>query len=439
MNGDPTRLPRGAVDRLTSPLMRFLRIEAVAGAALLLSTVVAMTLANTGWSASFLALWHQPVGLTFAGAAFERSLQHWINDGLMTLFFFLIALELKRELVLGELRKRRHIVLPFAAAMGGMVVPAGLFLLLADGPEATRGWGTVMSTDTAFVAGCLAVLGRRVPPSLRVFLLSLAIFDDIGAIVVVAVGFGEALNWILVGAAAAGFAAVALAARLGVRSLPIYFAAGLALWVTVDAAGLHPTLVGVILGLMTPARSWVSERRLRAIFSHVTERLPGVVWAGDRAARRDLRQASTAARETLSPVERLEFGLHPWVALLVMPLFALANAGVPLASAGYDATITPAIFFAFLLGKPLGVMGFTVLAVRLRAARLPHDLGWRMLAGGSLLTGIGFTMALFIAELAFTPAQLPIVKPAIMAASVLAAVAGLATLAWRVPHAAAHR
>jgi NhaA family Na+:H+ antiporter len=419
--------------------MRFLRIEAVAGAALLLSTVVAMVLANTGWSASFLALWHQPVGLTFAGATFERSLQHWINDGLMTLFFFLIALELKRELVLGELRKRRHIVLPFAAAVGGMVIPAGFFLLLASGPEADRGWGTVMSTDTAFVAGCLALLGRRVPPSLRVFLLSLAIFDDIGAILVVAIGFGEALDWVLVGAAGAGFLAVAITSRLGVRSLPVYFAAGLALWVTIDAAGLHPTLVGVVLGLMTPARSWVSERRLRAIFSHVTERLPGEAWADDRASRRDLRQASTAARETLSPVERLEFGLHPWVALLVMPLFALANAGVPLSSAGYEAALTPAIFLAFLLGKPLGVFGFAWLAVRLRAAHLPHDLGWPVLAGGSLLTGIGFTMALFIAELAFAPAQLTVVKPAIMAASVLAAAAGLSALAWRAPRSSTSR
>lgn len=408
--------------------MRFLRIEAVAGTALLSSTVVAMILANTGWAESFLAIWERPAGVTLSGVEYVRSIKHWINDGLMTLFFFLIALELKRELVLGELRKRRNIILPFTAALGGMLVPAGVFLLLAGTAEATRGWGTVMSTDTAFVAGCLALLGRRVPPSLRLFLLSLAIFDDIGAILVVAIGFGEALNWILVGGVAGGFASVALLGRLGVRSLVVYFAAGIALWLVTDAAGFHPTLVGVILGLMAPARSWVSERRLRAIFSHVTERLPGKMWAADRAARRDLQQASVAARETLSPIERLEFALHPWVALMVMPVFALANAGVPLSSAGYDPALSPAIFIAFLLGKPVGVVLFSLAAVKLHAATLPRALSWPQLAGGSMLTGIGFTMALFIAELAFAPAQLGAVKPAIMAASVLAAAGGLLAL-----------
>jgi len=430
VNEGLTRLPRAPADRLTRPLMRFLRVEAVAAAALLTCTLLALTLANTPWSEAFLALWDIPAGITLGRFEHTRSLRHWINDGLMTLFFFLIALELKRELVLGELRDRRKMVLPLAAALGGMLVPASVFLLLAGGTAGGGGWGTVMSTDTAFVVGCLAVLGSRIPRSLRLFLLSLAIFDDIGAILVVAIGYGETLNWIALCAVGLGLAAVVLIARLGVRSLLLYFAGGWAIWLALDASGIHATLAGVILGLMTPARSWVSDRRLRGIFGRVIAHPPVDDWSSDKAARGDLRQAGVAAREALSPIERLEFALHPWVALLVMPLFALANAGVPIGAASFDRALTPAIFLAFLLGKPVGVALFSFLAVKMGTTRLPRSLPWKLLVAGSLLTGIGFTMALFIAELAFEPALLSAVKPAIMAASALSALVGLLALAW---------
>jgi NhaA family Na+:H+ antiporter len=428
MDDHRTRLPSQPAARFIGPFMRFLRIEAVAGVTLLLSTVVALGLSNTGWSAQFLEVWEVPVGFRFGGFTFSRSLKHWINDGLMTIFFFVIALELKREIVLGELRQLRLAALPAAAALGGMVVPAAVFLLLVgDGPGA-NGWGTVMSTDTAFLVGCLAVLGRRVPQALRLFLLSLAIFDDIGAILIVAVGYGGTLSWIALGLAVIALAAVAGFARLGIRSIPVYFAAGSCVWLALDASGIHPTLAGVVLGLMTPAKSWVSDRRLHAIFDRVTAYSPGNHWSGDSAARHDLQQAGTAAREAFSPVERLEFALHPWVAFTIMPLFALANAGVSMAEASFDATLTTAVFVAFVVGKPVGIVLFSFVAVTLRAAILPVPLTWSVLAAGSLLTGIGFTMALFIAELAFDPALVGSVKLGVMGASLLAATAGLAAL-----------
>ncbi|MDQ7775658.1 MAG: Na+/H+ antiporter NhaA [Paracoccus aminovorans] len=249
--------------------MRFLRIEAMAGAVLLVSTLVALVLANTSWSASFLAFWEIQAGIRLDTIEISRSLKHWINDGLMTLFFFVIALELKRELVIGELRDPRVAALPIAAAIGGMAMPAAVFLLIVgDGPGAS-GWGTVMSTDTAFVMGSLAALGSRIPISLRLFLLSLAIFDDVGAILVVAIGYGESLDWMPLGIAGLGFVIVSVAARLGIRNIPVYFAIGLGIWAAMDASGIHATLTGVILGLMTPARSWISDTRLHAILDRV--------------------------------------------------------------------------------------------------------------------------------------------------------------------------
>ncbi|AUX77619.1 Na+/H+ antiporter NhaA [Sinorhizobium fredii] len=430
MNDSLARLPQEPADRLTKPFMQFLRIEATAGIVLLLSTLLALSLANTAWSTSFLALWEMPAGIRVGDIQISRSLKHWINDGLMTLFFFVIALELKRELVLGELRNPRMAALPVAAAFGGMAVPAGLFSLLVGGGPGASGWTTVMSTDTAFVIGCLAVLGSRIPGSLRLFLLSLAIFDDVGAILVVAIGYGEALNWAALGTAGLGLAVVAAIARLGIRSIPVYFAIGGGIWLAFDASGVHATLTGVVLGLMTPARSWVSDARLHAILDRVSAHPPGDHSSRDTAARSDLHRAGVATREALSPIERLEMALHPWVAFVIMPFFALSNAGVPIGDANFDIPLTIAIFAAFVVGKPAGIVLLSFLAVKLRLATRPDELPWSLLAAGSLLTGIGFTMALFIAELAFEPQLLNSVKLGVLGASVISATLGLLALTW---------
>lgn len=426
------RLPEEPVDRLTRPFARFLRIEAAAGVALLLSAGCAVALSNSPWAVSFLGFWEIPVGFQFGAVELSRSLKDWINDGLMTLFFFIVALELKREVVLGELRNPRVAALSLAAAFGGMIVPASLYLLLlsASSGAGTHGWGTVMATDTAFVIGCLAVLGSRIPLSLRLFLLSLAIFDDIGAILVVAIGYGDTIHWPALAAAGLGLALVPALAWIGIRSMVLYFVLGGLLWFLLDESGIHPTLAGVALGLLTPTRTWVSDRRLRAILDRVAAYPPSEHRSGDTVGGQDLRRANIATREALSPVERLEFALHPWVAFTILPLFALANAGVPITSTDFDEALAVAVFTGLVLGKPLGVVLFSFLAVGMRLAVRPSTLSWSLLAAGALLTGIGFTMALFIAQLAFGPDLLNSSKLGILTASVVSGASGLLGLGW---------
>jgi NhaA family Na+:H+ antiporter len=377
-----------------------------------------------------MALWETPVGLHLGSFEFSRSLRHWINDGLMTLFFFVVALELKRELVLGELRNLRMATLSFAGALGGMVVPAVLYVALQRGEPGGHGWGTVMATDTAFLIGCLAVLGSRIPSSLRVFLLSLAIFDDIGAILVVAIGYGDELNWIAIALGALGLAAVFGIACLGIRSVAIYFLLGGLIWLAFDASGVHATISGVLLGLMTPTGGWVSNTRLRAILDRAIARPRGDNASEAASNRKSLVLARVATREALSPVERLEMALHPWVGFAIMPLFAFANAGIPLSIKDFGGSVTVAIFVGFALGKPVGVLALSWLAVRLGIATRPPELSWGLIAAGGLLTGIGFTMALFIADLAFGQDLLGAAKLGILSASAVSAAAGVLALAW---------
>lgn len=425
-----SRLPREPIDRVTRPLARFLRIETASGAILLLAAIVALALANSPWAHGFLGLWETPFGVRAGALEFQRPLRDWINDGLMTLFFFVVALELKRELILGELREPKVAALSIAAAAGGMLAPAALYLALQSGLPGAHGWGTVMATDTAFVIGCLALLGPRAPQGLRVFLLSLAVVDDIGAILVVAIGYSNAIGWVALALGGVGLAAVRGMALLGVRGLHLYVLAGVVIWLAVDASGIHATVTGVALGLMTPTRGWVSDRRLHAILGKVLSYPPGDHWSGDAEGRRALQAAGTAAREVLSPVERLETTLHPWVAFGIMPLFALANAGVPFSLGVFGDRVALAVVAGFVLGKPIGIVGFAWLAVRSGLAARPAALGWGALAGGGMLAGIGFTMALFIADLAFQGALLDAAKLGILGASVLSAASGLALLAW---------
>jgi NhaA family Na+:H+ antiporter len=428
MTENSQHLPREIADRFTKPFGQFVRIEAAGGVLLLLATLAALSLANSPLSEPFLAFWETSIGFHLGSLDFSRSLRHWINDGLMTFFFFVVALELKRELILGELRDPRMAALPLAGALGGMIVPACLYLALMIGQPGAHGWGTVMATDTAFVIGCLALFGPRISPSLRLFLLSLAIFDDVGAILIVAISYGEALNWAALGLAALGLSTVAGVARLGIRSVPIYFLLGGTIWLCFDASGIHATVTGVILGLMTPTRVWVSDARLRAAFERVLAYPEGEHWSGDTTERRDLRQAGVAATESLSPLERLEMMLHPWVGFAVMPIFALANAGVTFAGADIRQPVIAAIFVGLVLGKPAGVLAFTWAAVRLGLATKPTTLTWILLAAGACLTGIGFTMSLFIASLAYAPDTLQAAKIGILSASAVSAAIGLLVL-----------
>lgn len=424
------RLPKEPGDRLTKPLSRFLRIEAAGGAVLLLFTIAALVLSNSPWAHLYSDVWETRLGLVTGPLEYVRPLREWINDGLMTLFFFLVAVELKRELVLGELKDPRMAALSISAAIGGMLLPAGLYLALQWNQPGQHGWGTVMATDTAFVIGCLALLGSRIPQSLRVFMLSLAIVDDVGAIVVVAIGYSSDIAW---GALALGTLGVGLVGALtliGIRGFPIYFLVGGLIWMAVDASGIHATVTGVILGLMTPAHRWVSDKRLYSILSQVVSHPSSTQESGDTKDRKTLQVAEIAARESLSPAERLGFALHPWVGFFVMPLFAFANAGLPLSMDQLGSSVTLAVFSGFALGKPAGVLLFSWLAIRSGIATRPPDLGWTLIAGGGLLAGIGFTMALFIADLALARSLIDSAKLGIFAASAFSAVAGLAVLSW---------
>lgn len=410
-------------------------IEAAAGAVLLLFTVAALLLSNSSWPHAYLNVWETQAGFHIGALEFSRSLKGWINDGLMTLFFFLVALELKRQLILGELNNPQMAALSIAGALGGMLVPAALYLTLQSGHPGASGWGTVMATDTAFVIGCLALLGSRIPQSLRVFMLSLAIVDDIGAILVVAIGYSSSIGWGALALGGLGIAIVRIMAMAGVRTFPAYFLVGGLIWLAIDISGIHATITGVILGLMTPARRWVSDQRLYAILDQVVSYPSSDEGSGDTKDRDTLQMAEIAARETLSPVERLEIGLHPWVGFVIMPLFALANAGIPISLGDLANSVTVAVFIGFTVGKPVGVLAFSWLAVRSRMAILPPELGWGLLAGGSLLAGIGFTMALFIANLAFSPSSnlIDSAKLGIFLASIFSAIAGLALLMWLSP------
>jgi NhaA family Na+:H+ antiporter len=423
-------LPTAMLDRWTKPFSRFLAIEASTGAVLLLATTAALVLSNSPWADPFEHAWETSIGLQVGGWEYGRSLRHWINDGLMTLFFFLVSVELKRELVLGELRSPRMAALSISAALGGMLVPAALYLVMQAGQPGQHGWGTVMATDTAFVIGCLALLGSRIPQSLRVFMLSLAIVDDIGAILVVAIGYSSGIAWQMLALAGVGVVVVRLMAAIGFRGFPIYFLIGAAIWMAVDASGIHATVTGVILGLMTPARRWVSDDRLYALLRQVIAHPVNGEGSGDTKDRKTLQVAEIAARETLSPAERLELALHPWVGFVIMPLFALANAGIPLSLNSVGDPVTTAVFVGFVVGKPVGVLTFSWLAVRSGIAVRPPELSWGALVGGGLLAGIGFTMALFIANLAFSESLIRSAKFGILLASVVSALAGIVLLTW---------
>ncbi|UCC83502.1 MAG: Na+/H+ antiporter NhaA [Gemmatimonadota bacterium] len=427
------RLPEEPIHRVTAPLERFMHVEAASGIVLLAATIVALILANSQLSEWFLGIWSTQVGFRVGSFEMFHSLKHWINDGLMAVFFFVIGLEVKRELVIGELRDPRRAALPIFGAIGGMVVPAGVYLALQAGEPGARGWGIAMATDIAFVVGCMAVLGSRVPHGLRVMLLSLAIADDIGAILVIAVGYTESLDLMALTLGLLGLVVVVLLARVGVRSLLAYIVVGVLVWLAFHESGVHGTIAGVALGLLTPTRAYISEGLFGEVLNRASEIFHGGDWESEEDRGAKLLRFRQAARETVPPVEYLETVLHPWVGFLIMPLFALANAGVPFELADLADPVAQAVAAGLVIGKPLGIVVLSFIAVRIGLARLPEGVGWRALGGGGFLAGIGFTMALFIAGLALEGEILDAAKVGVLGASVVAAVIGMSILSFVLP------
>lgn len=432
----PTRRGGGAaepiINRLAEPFAKFFKIEASGGIVLLSCALIALGIANSPWAISFASLWHTKVGVTIGDFSLQLSLRHWINDGAMTIFFFVVGLEIKRELVHGELRELGNAVLPVVAALGGMLVPAAIFLLFQNGQPGANGWAIPMATDIAFVAGFLALLGPRVPFGLKILVLSLAIIDDIGAVLIIAVAFTEQISLSMLGWAGAGFGLTLIFRWLGVRAVPVYVLIGAGIWLMVLMAGIHATVAGVVLGLLTPANPWLTRRSLLKVLSGTERRL-----REDRARDNEMEHLEEAvhllgatAQETISPLDRLETALHPWVAFVIMPLFALANAGVRVDMDALANPVSMAIAAGLALGKPLGIVMFSALAVRLGWARLPDGVNWKVLTGAGCLAGIGFTMSLFIADLALGEELLESGKIGALTGSALSATAGCTLLWW---------
>lgn len=427
------RTRRSRLVRVVQPLQEFIATEVAGGAVLLVAAVTALVWANSPWSDRYFDLLdtHLVVDLDFY--RLDGSLHFWINDAAMVLFFFLVGLEIKRELVSGELNSVRRAVVPLAAASGGMLVPAAIFLLIARGAPERAGWGVPMATDIAFALGVTALLGARVPLGLKVLLLALAIFDDIGAVAVIAIFYADEINLGPLLLAGGLLVAVYGLSRAHVRQLPVYVLLGLMAWAAAVKSGVHPTVVGVALGLLTPTRGaqdpYDSAREAEAM---VEELRAGSVAIGEQAERGHLTQALLRLRrlseQTIAPLDRLEHGLNRWVAFLVVPLFALANAGVDLrGDALGDAArsgVTWAVALGLLLGKPLGILGGSWLAVRL-GGQLPEGVRWPGVLGIGLVAAIGFTVALFVAQLAYEqPTLLDEAKVGILAASLLGGVGG---------------
>ena len=426
----PEQEPRKAlIEPWLRPIVRFLHIEAAGGFVLLACTAVALILANSPWSSPFAELWQTRIGFTVAGFELYKPLLLWINDGLMTVFFFVIGLEIKREIVFGELRDPRKAALPAAAALGGMVVPAVLYLLVQGSGSGARGWGIPMATDIAFVVGFLALLGSRVPFGLKILLLTLAIVDDIGAILVIAVAYSAETSLAFLVIGTASFGIIYLFRRIGVRPVPVYVFLGAGIWLAFLKSGVHPTVAGVVLGLLTPASPWFARRSLAKVAEGVALSLGQDRDTDEMEHHEQAVQLMTAtARETVSPLDRLETALHPWVAFGIMPLFALANAGVKVKLSDVADPVALAVVAGLVLGKPLGIVAFSWVAVKLGLARLPSGVNWKILLGAGCLAGIGFTMSLFIAGLALEGELLAAGKIGTLLGSTLSALAGLGLL-----------
>lgn len=414
------------------PVARFLHIEASGGLLLLAATVVALVWANSPWSGAYESLWQTDIGLEVGSFTLREDLGHWVNDGLMALFFFVVGLEIKYELVRGQLSSARDAALPAIGALGGMIVPAALFVAFNAGGPGADGWGIPMATDIAFAIGVLALLGDRVPSSLKVLLLGLAIADDIGAIVVIALFYTEQINVVWLAGAFAGSALIMGMRRVRVWYSPVYVVAGLVVWLCTLESGIHATIAGVALGLLTPARPLMPELEADQIADQLS--------SDSDVTAAEVRTLGFALRESVSPAERLATALHPWTSYVIIPVFALANAGVALSpEALRDAagsSVTAGIVVGLVLGKLIGITTFMWLAVRLGAGRLPDEVRWRHVAGMAIIAGIGFTVSIFISGLAYADAEVTDqAKIGVLVASALAAVIGsVVLLSAQSPH-----
>ena len=437
LTNDELAARRARIDRYVRPVQEFIETETSGGFVLLAAALVALVWANSPWDDFYSRLIRHHIVIDLGFVTHDHSLHAWINEGAMALFFFVVGLEIKREIVVGELATVRRLVVPVAAALGGMVVPAGLFFAIAGGSSAGSGWGIPMATDIAFALGVLALLGSSAPVGLKVLLLALAIVDDIGAIIVIGVFYADAISLTPIAIAVGSLGVAFVLRQSGVWYIPAYFLLGIVGWLAMMESGVHPTLIGVAFGLLTPWRPWYRPEGLLELADNVLDRLRG---REDEAAEPGsgspevgpILGLSTASRRSVAPLDLLEHELHPLVAFVIVPAFAFANAGVPLSldslGEAFTSTATLGVLLGLVIGKPLGIVLGVWLATR-AGSQLPEGVTWRSLVGVGMLAGIGFTVSLLIADLAFEAETLiNQSKIGILAGSAIAGAAGYAIL-----------
>ena len=429
--------PKTPIEKLTYPIQEFLHKEASGGILLIICTIVALIWANSPFADSYHHLWHTYLSIDLGGLGLNYSLHHWINDGLMVIFFFVVGLEIKRELLVGELSSVKKASLPIAAALGGMIFPAFIYTIFNMRSEGSSGWGIPMATDIAFVVGILALLGKRVPLALKIFILALAIVDDIGAVLVIAIFYTSEISFISLMIAAGFLILLIVMNRIGVRNLLIYTLVGIALWIAFLKSGVHATVAGVLLAFIIPASARINTKKftdestsLIIDFDNAGEHGDNVLTNADRLSIVD--QIENNCEKILTPLQRFEHGLHPWVSFFIMPVFALANAGVSIGDGFVLALTNPVsigIVLGLFIGKQIGIFSFSYIAVKLKIAAEPEGVSWKKIYAASVLAGIGFTMSLFIANLAFSSQEiLNISKVGILSGSLLSGIVGFIIL-----------
>lgn len=431
--------PRRVIERLLSPIQYFIKQEASSGVILLACMLIALIWANSAYANIYFNLWETKFTVGIEAFNISKPLLLWINDGLMAIFFFVVGLEIKRELLIGELRTVKKAIIPFAAALGGMIIPASIYATFNLGKDSISGWGVPMATDIAFALGVLTLLGRRIPVSLKIFLTALAIVDDLGAVLVIAIFYTSQIMWLWLGIATVFFTILIIFNVSGLRHPLLYAFIGIGLWVAFVKSGVHATIAGVLLALTIPAYSKINEEQFieesRELLDKFEKQSKGKeLNLTQQAIIGNIEKAVEAAQ---SPLQRLEHSLHPFVSFIIMPIFALANAGVAISnniSQTLTSPVTLGIILGLFIGKQLGIFTFVYTAVKTGLAELPQNITFSQIWGISILAGIGFTMSLFIANLAFDNDRLlTAAKLGILLASFLSGTVGYLFLRFYSP------
>jgi Na+:H+ antiporter, NhaA family len=437
MNKQGDRLARKIFRQAIQPFQDFIRLESSAGLILLGCTVIALVLANSSLQQYYTSFWKIELSIGIEGMQIKKTLLHWINDGLMCIFFFVVGLEIKRELLIGELASIKRAILPIAAALGGMIFPAIIYYFFTTGTGAEAGWGIPMATDIAFSLGVLTLLGSRIPHQLKVLLIAFAIIDDLGAVVVIALFYGSPIKWFFLGAAAFVLFILLCVNLGGIRNLLVYLIFGIVLWLMLLESGIHATIAGVLLALTVPARPRIESQDFVERLTLLLDRFkkgnnPSQPELLSQEQQSIVQTIEISCEKAETPLQRFEHKFHPWVTFAIMPIFAFANAGVVMGENSGINLITPAalgIIFGLVIGKQIGITLFSWISVKVGLAELPSSVTWKHIHGIGLLGGIGFTMSLFIANLAFIEKQLlNISKAAVLLASLIAGCIGYTIL-----------